>query len=116
MQDLIRQYNKVLYQVNKAKKGQRFKSYSFETKLQAVRMRIEGKLKREVAAELGIVDKDQIKVWMRRYREHGESALIDKRGKQSLLIIKTTSLKVAFKVICIISFPINLPEIETCEN
>jgi transposase len=45
-----------------AKKGQTFKTYSFEIKLQAVRMRIEGKTKREVAEELGIVDKDKIKV------------------------------------------------------
>jgi transposase len=44
-----------------AKKGQTFKTYSFETKLQAVRMRIEGKTKREIATELGIVDKDQIR-------------------------------------------------------
>lgn len=65
-----------------AKKGQRFKSYSFETKLQAVRMRMEGKTKREIAAELEIVDKDHIKKWMRQYREHGESALIDKRGRK----------------------------------
>jgi len=45
-------------------------------------MRMEGKLKRDIAAELGIVDKDQIKVWMCQYRKYGESALIDKRGRK----------------------------------
>ncbi|SFI88232.1 MULTISPECIES: hypothetical protein [unclassified Bacillus (in: firmicutes)] len=38
------------------------KTLKFEIKLQTVRIRITGKMKGEIAAELGNVDKDQIKV------------------------------------------------------
>lgn len=64
-----------------AKKGQVFHYYSLETKKKAVAMRLDGMTKREVAAALEISDIGRLKVWMRKYREHGEEGLIDRRRK-----------------------------------
>ncbi|MBB3125809.1 transposase-like protein [Paenibacillus rhizosphaerae] len=64
-----------------AKKGQVFSSYSLDTKRKAVHMRLQGMTKKEVAAALGIADIGRLKVWMRKYREYGESGLMDQRGR-----------------------------------
>ena len=64
-----------------AKKGQTFHPYSFETKKKAVAMRLAGKTKKEVASALQISDIGRLKVWMRKFREHGEEGLIDRRRK-----------------------------------
>lgn len=66
-----------------AKKGQVFHYYSLETKKKAVAMRLDGMTKREVAAALEISDIGRLKVWMRKYREHGEEGLIDRRRKEA---------------------------------
>lgn len=66
-----------------AKKGQIFHYYSFETKKKAVAMRLEGMTKKEVASALNISDIGRLKVWMRKYREHGEEGLIDRRRRSS---------------------------------
>ncbi|MEK3734503.1 MULTISPECIES: helix-turn-helix domain-containing protein [Paenibacillus] len=66
-----------------AKKGQIFHYYSFETKKKAVAMRLEGMTKKEVASALQISDIGRLKVWMRKYREHGEEGLIDRRRRST---------------------------------
>ncbi|MFC5652919.1 helix-turn-helix domain-containing protein [Paenibacillus solisilvae] len=65
-----------------AKKGQKFVTYSFETKKKAVELRLQGMTKQKVAEELGIVDVDRLKVWMRRYRQMGDFGLTDNRGRR----------------------------------
>lgn len=64
-----------------AKKGQIFSSYSLDTKKKAIDMRLQGMTKKEVAALLGIGDIGRLKVWMRKYREHGDSGLVDQRKR-----------------------------------
>ncbi|OAB45220.1 hypothetical protein PBAT_14600 [Paenibacillus antarcticus] len=64
-----------------AKKGQIFSSYSLDTKKKAVGMRLQGMTKKQVATELGITDIGRLKVWMRKYREHGDSGLVDQRKR-----------------------------------
>lgn len=65
-----------------AKKGQTFLTYSYETKMKAIEMRLQGMTNGKVAKELGIPDVKRIKVWMRKYRELGEFGLLDQRGKR----------------------------------
>jgi transposase len=65
-----------------ATKGQKFKSYSHETKLKAITMKQEGKTKRQIMEELGIEDEGQIKIWMRKYKQLGEYGLMDSRGRR----------------------------------
>ena len=65
-----------------AKKGQKFKTYSFELKKQAIEMRLQGQTKKAIAEKLGIDDVDRIKVWMRKYRKKGEYGLLDQRGRR----------------------------------
>lgn len=65
-----------------AKKGQKFVSYSFETKKKAIEMRLQGMTKQKVAEVLGIEDIGRLKVWMRRYKQMGDFGLIDHRGKR----------------------------------
>ena len=65
-----------------AKKGQTFKTYSFELKKKAVEMRLQGIPKAKVAEELGIQDISRLKVWMRKYRKEGFSGLVDRRGRR----------------------------------
>jgi transposase len=65
-----------------ARKGQKFKTYSFEIKKKAVEMRLQGIPKAKVAEELGIQDISRLKVWMRKYRKEGFSGLVDRRGRR----------------------------------
>lgn len=65
-----------------AKKGQKFKTYSFELKKKAVEMRLQGKTKKQVAELLGIEDIDRLKIWMRKYRQQGEFGLMEHRGRR----------------------------------
>jgi len=65
-----------------AKKGQKFESYSFELKKQAIELRLQGMTKQKVAAALGISDVGRLKVWMKRYRELGDFGLLDNRGRR----------------------------------
>jgi transposase len=65
-----------------AKKGQTFKTYSFELKKKAVEMRLQGIPKAKVAEELGIQDISRLKVWMRKYRKEGFAGLVDRRGRR----------------------------------
>ena len=65
-----------------AKKGQTFVSYSLDTKIKAVEMRLQGLTKKQVAEELNIHDIGRLKVWMRKYRESGVAGLIDHRKRE----------------------------------
>uniref|UniRef100_UPI00349FD7C8 helix-turn-helix domain-containing protein n=1 Tax=Saccharibacillus sp. CPCC 101409 TaxID=3058041 RepID=UPI00349FD7C8 len=65
-----------------ATKGQTFCKYSYETKLRAVQMRMDGMTKKQVAKELGIYDLNRLKIWMRKYRAEGELGLVDHRGRR----------------------------------
>jgi transposase len=65
-----------------ARKGQKFKTYSFELKKKAIEMRLQGIPKAKVAKELGIHDVGRLKVWMRKYREQGEFGLMEHRGRR----------------------------------
>ncbi|MGG3865486.1 IS3 family transposase, partial [Aneurinibacillus aneurinilyticus] len=60
-------------------KGQKFKTYSEELKLEAIRLHVEEKWTyRQINDHLGIQDKDR----MRKYREQGEFGLLDQRGRR----------------------------------
>lgn len=53
--------------------------YSVATKLEAVRLHTEeGHSYAQVAAQLGLRQADRIKIWVRQYREEGESGLSKK--------------------------------------
>jgi transposase-like protein len=65
-----------------AKKGQKFKTYSFELKKKAVEMRLQGIPKAKVAEELGIQDVGRLKVWMRKFREEEDFGLMERRGRR----------------------------------
>lgn len=65
-----------------AKKGQKFLSYSFDTKKKAIEMRLQGMTKQKVAEVLGIEDLGRLKVWMSRYKKMGEFGLMDHRGRR----------------------------------
>lgn len=54
-----------------AKKGQVFKTYSVELKLEAMKMKEEGYTHSQIIEKLGIADKDRVKVWWRKYRKEG---------------------------------------------
>ncbi|RJE83628.1 helix-turn-helix domain-containing protein [Paenibacillus sp. 1011MAR3C5] len=65
-----------------AKEGQKFLTYSMETKRKAIEMRLQGMTAEKIAKELGIVDVGRVKVWMCRYKQMGEFGLTDTRGKR----------------------------------
>ncbi|AJS59280.1 helix-turn-helix domain-containing protein [Paenibacillus sp. IHBB 10380] len=64
-----------------AKKGQTFNSYSLDIKKKAIELRLQGMTKKEVATALDIADIGRLKVWMRKYREQGDSGLVDRRKR-----------------------------------
>lgn len=74
-----------------AKKGQTFVSYSLDTKIKAVEMRLQGMTKKQVAEELNIHDIGRLKVWMRKYRESGFAGLIDHRKREQPSEMITTT-------------------------
>jgi transposase len=66
-----------------AVKGQKFKKYSHETRVAAIRLHVEeGWTYRQITEHLGIADNGRMKVWMRKYRKLGEFGLLDRRGRQ----------------------------------
>ncbi|MGG4186342.1 helix-turn-helix domain-containing protein, partial [Paenibacillus jamilae] len=66
-----------------AKKGQKFKEYTFETKVEAIRLHIEeGWTYRKLMEKFGIADRHRLKEWMRKYKELGEFGLMDQRGRR----------------------------------
>jgi transposase len=72
-----------------AMKGQKFKTYSDETKREAIRLHVEEKWSyRKINEHFGIQDKDRMKVWMRKYRQQGVYGLLDQRGRRTEYIDK----------------------------
>ncbi|QYK67460.1 transposase [Paenibacillus sp. S02] len=68
-------------------KGQKFKRYTHELRVKAIRLHIEeGWTYRQINEHLGIVDENRMKVWMRKYRMLGEFGLLDRRGRQEAYI------------------------------
>lgn len=65
-----------------AKKGQKFKHYSEELKMQAIQMKLEGISHRVIMEKLDILDESRLKVWMRKYKKLGEFGLLDQRGRR----------------------------------
>ena len=64
-----------------AKKGQKFKHYPESLKLEAIRLHVdEGWSYSKITDHLELHDKNRVKVWMRKYREKGATALEDRRG------------------------------------
>ncbi|HEY2492778.1 MAG TPA: transposase [Paenibacillus sp.] len=64
-------------------KGQKFKEYSYETKIEAVRLHVVGGWTyRKIMEKFGITDRHRLKAWMRKYRELGEFGLMDQRGRR----------------------------------
>ena len=64
-------------------KGQKFKSYTEETKKEAVRLHIEEKWTyRQITEHFEIQDKDRVKKWVSKYRQLGEFGLLDQRGRR----------------------------------
>lgn len=64
-------------------KGQKFKTYPEELKLEAIRLRVvERWTYRRINEHLGIYDPDRMKIWMRKYRKNGELGLMDQRGRK----------------------------------
>jgi transposase len=62
-------------------KGKKSKTYTFELKMEAMRLRELGYTNPQIAEKLNIADRDRVKVWWRNYRKDGEAAFIDKRGR-----------------------------------
>jgi transposase len=59
-----------------------YKSYSLETKLQAMKMYFEeGLNQRQITEALGIYDKDRVKKWIRAYRREGQQAFLARKGR-----------------------------------
>lgn len=66
-----------------AKKGQTFKSYSKEIRLEAVRLHLEEKWTyRRITEKYGIHDKHRVRKWVYKFREQGEYGLLDNRGRR----------------------------------
>lgn len=65
-----------------ANKGQKFQTYTFELKLEAVKLKESGYTNIQISEKLGIKDPDRLKVWWRNYKKFGEAAFIDKRGRR----------------------------------
>ncbi|MBE9916298.1 helix-turn-helix domain-containing protein [Paenibacillus donghaensis] len=64
-------------------KGQKYKFYSEELKMEAIRLHVDEKWTyRQITEHLEIQDKDRVKRWMRKYREKGEFGLLDQRGRR----------------------------------
>lgn len=64
-------------------KGQKFKEYSYDTKVEAIRLHVvEGWTYRRIMEKFGITDRHRLKAWMKKYKEHGQYGLIDQRGKR----------------------------------
>jgi transposase len=75
-------------------KGQKFKSYSEEIKVEAIRLHMEeGWTYRKITEHYGIQDKDRIKKWMRKYKQLGEYGLMDQRGRPKEYIDQDKQMK-----------------------
>ncbi|MGO4786614.1 helix-turn-helix domain-containing protein [Paenibacillus sp. 2KB_20] len=59
-------------------KGQKFKQYSFETKMEAIHLHlVEGWTYRRIMEKFGMTDRHRLKDWMKKYKESGEFGLME---------------------------------------
>lgn len=60
----------------------RMQHYPVELKLEAVRLFYEeGKTRAQITEQLGILDRDRVKKWLRQYRQGGAAAFTQKRRR-----------------------------------
>ncbi|WP_152560621.1 helix-turn-helix domain-containing protein [Paenibacillus polymyxa] len=64
------------------KKGTKFNQYTFETKVEAIRLLEEGRTHLRLMEKFGIADRQLLKEWMRKYKKIGEFGLMDQRGRR----------------------------------
>ncbi|AET58094.1 transposase orfA for insertion sequence element IS3 family protein [Paenibacillus terrae HPL-003] len=65
-------------------KGQKFKIYSNEIKIEAICLHVEERWTYlRITEHFKIQDQSRVKKWMKRYRELGEFGLLDQRGVSS---------------------------------
>lgn len=70
-----------------AVKGQKFKRYSFEIKMEALHLHlVEDWTYRRIMEECGVTDRPLLKDWMKKYKESGEFGLIDHRGRRETYV------------------------------
>lgn len=71
------------------KKRMKSNEYSFETKVEAIRLHLEeGWTYRRIMEKFGIADRHRLKVWMRKYKELGQFGLMDQRGRREEYVDK----------------------------
>lgn len=74
--------------------GKKSKAYSYETKLEAIRLHmVEGWTYRKILEKFGITDRHRLKAWMRKYRELGEFGLVDQRGRREQYVDQDRQVK-----------------------
>ncbi|MFC0474607.1 helix-turn-helix domain-containing protein [Robertmurraya beringensis] len=64
-------------------KGQQYQTYSFDLKMEAMKMKQNGYTNTQITEKLQIKDKDRVKFWWRKFRKDGETAFIDQRGRRN---------------------------------
>ncbi|WP_458123271.1 helix-turn-helix domain-containing protein [Paenibacillus sp. Z3-2] len=70
-----------------AVKGQKFKQYSFEIKMEAIHLHlVEGWTYHRIMEKFGMTDRHLLKAWMKKYKESGEFGLIDHRGRRETYV------------------------------
>jgi len=75
-------------------KGKKSKTYSYETKLEAIRLHmVEGWTYRKIMEKFGITDRHRLKAWMKKYRELGEFGLVDQRGRREQYVDQDRQVK-----------------------
>ncbi|MCC0566463.1 transposase [Brevibacillus borstelensis] len=75
-------------------KGQTFKNYSVEFKLQAVKMYLDqGMGYNRVTRELDLISSSYIRRWVKNYRELGIEGLRERRGRRKMTTEVALKLK-----------------------
>ena len=62
-----------------AKKGQKYKKYSYELKVKVVKESLDGASTRDLVKKYNIKNDTQIETWLRKYREEGFEGLKKKK-------------------------------------
>jgi|LGOV01.1.fsa_nt_gb transposase-like protein len=76
-----------------AKKGQRFKKYSFELKKQVIKEYLNGVSKRELLTKYEIKNDTQIESWVRIYKKEGNKGLKSKQKGRPIKCVTQTELE-----------------------
>lgn len=78
-----------------ASKGQKFKSYTKEFKLEVVMQRLAGVSLPKLSQQYQVTD-SMIIQWVKNYQEHGEDGLVSKRGQKGVPNILKGKTKQSF--------------------